>query len=122
MQTPLGELAWSDEATRFGNDKRDTLTKQCQSCQFRFACNGGCPKHRILTSKDGEPGHNYFCESYTMFFKHAGERLQVIAAQAGLTRVLAFLSGKAETVSGSDTRQNKDIRAGRPIQAGSGPR
>ncbi len=81
METPIGELAWSDRATRFGNDKRDTLTAQCQRCEFRFACNGGCPKHRILTSKDGEPGHNYFCESYTMFFRHAGERLQKIAAR-----------------------------------------
>ena len=79
METSLGELAWSDAAETFGNDKRDTLTNQCRSCQFRFACNGGCPKHRILTSKDGEPGHNYFCESYTMFFKHAGERLRKLA-------------------------------------------
>ena len=81
MQTPLGDLAWSDTAEKFGKDKRDTLTAQCRSCQFRFACNGGCPKHRILTSRDGEPGHNYFCESYTMFFNHAGERLQNIAAR-----------------------------------------
>ena len=81
MDTPLGDLALSEQAETFGKDKRDTLTAQCQSCEFRFACNGGCPKHRILTSKDGEPGHNYFCESYTMFFKHAGERLQQIAAR-----------------------------------------
>ena len=85
METSIGELAWSEQATRFGNDKRGTLTKQCQACQFRFACNGGCPKHRILTSKDGEPGHNYFCESYTMFFNHAGERLRTIAVRLAST-------------------------------------
>ncbi len=81
MTTPLGELAWSETAERFGNAKRDTLTAQCRRCQYRFACNGGCPKHRILRSKDGEPGHNYFCESYTMFFRHAGDRLREIAAR-----------------------------------------
>ncbi|MBU1174135.1 MAG: anaerobic sulfatase maturase, partial [Alphaproteobacteria bacterium] len=80
METPIGDLAWSDAAEKFGNDKRDTLTAQCRACAFRFACNGGCPKHRILTSRDGEPGHNYFCESYTMFFQHAGMRLRKLAA------------------------------------------
>ncbi len=85
METSLGELAWSEQAETFGNNKRDTLTAQCQRCEFRFACNGGCPKHRILTSKDGEPGHNYFCESYTMFFKHAGDRLRTIAARLATT-------------------------------------
>lgn len=79
METPLSEMAWSDAAEKFGNDKRDSLTAQCQRCQYRFACNGGCPKHRILRSKDGEPGHNYFCESYTIFFRHAGSRLREIA-------------------------------------------
>ena len=80
MDRDLGEMAWSAQAETFGNDKRDTLTAQCQRCQFRFACNGGCPKHRILRSKDGEAGHNYFCESYTMFFRHAGPKLREMAA------------------------------------------
>lgn len=80
METPIVDLGNSQTARQFGNEKRDNLTAQCQSCKFRHACNGGCPKHRILMSKDGEPGHNYFCESYTMFFKHAGDRLKQLAA------------------------------------------
>ncbi len=76
METPLSSLAWSSRMETFGNDKRDKLTAQCQRCKFRFACHGGCPKHRILKSEDGEPGHNYFCVSYTMFFRHASERLK----------------------------------------------
>lgn len=83
LQHELGDLAWSEAAVGFGNAKRDTLTAQCQRCQFRFACNGGCPKHRILKSKDGEPGHNYFCESYTMFFRHAGPTLRALGLGAG---------------------------------------
>lgn len=79
MQTPIVELGNSEAVRRFGDDKRDSLTAQCRACKFRFACNGGCPKHRILKSKDGEPGHNYFCESYMMFFNHAGDRLKGIA-------------------------------------------
>ncbi|WP_235913276.1 SPASM domain-containing protein [Oceanomicrobium pacificus] len=78
-QAPMDELVWSERAAAFGKAKKDTLTTQCQTCKFRFACNGGCPKHRFITSKDGEEGHNYFCESYTMFFRHTGGRLRSIA-------------------------------------------
>ena len=79
MDKPLRELVWSDRAHDFGQDKAETLTAQCRNCQFLSACNGGCPKHRILTSRDGEPGQNYFCESYMMFFRHAGPRLGQLA-------------------------------------------
>lgn len=79
---PLRDLVWSDRAHDFGQDKADTLTAQCRACRFRFACNGGCPKHRILTSRDGEPGQNYFCESYRMFYKHAGPRIEDLAKRA----------------------------------------
>ncbi|RYH11418.1 anaerobic sulfatase maturase [Tropicimonas sp. IMCC6043] len=78
LEHDIGTLAWGEAAHDFGAAKRDMLTAQCRRCDFRFACNGGCPKHRFLTSKDGEPGHNYFCESYTMFFHHAGDRLREI--------------------------------------------
>ena len=82
-ETPLVELGNSLAARSFGDDKRDRLTGQCQRCRYRFACNGGCPKHRFLASRDGEPGHNYFCESYTMFFRHAEDRLKSLAAGIG---------------------------------------
>lgn len=78
-QTDLGDLANSAKVRQFGQDKKERLTAQCRRCQFRFACNGGCPKHRILLSADGEPGHNYFCESNMTFFRHAGSRLREIA-------------------------------------------
>ena len=78
-ETPLRDLVWTDRQREFGRDKASKLTEQCHACQYRFACNGGCPKHRFATSKTREPGHNYFCESYTMFFRHAGPRLQDMA-------------------------------------------
>ncbi|WP_261193296.1 anaerobic sulfatase maturase [Pseudoruegeria sp. SHC-113] len=82
-KAPMDELVWSERAKAFGAAKKETLTTQCQTCKFRFACNGGCPKHRLIASKDGEAGHNYFCESYTMFFHHAGGRLRSIARALG---------------------------------------
>ncbi len=78
-ETPMREMLWTDRQAEFGNDKRDGLTEQCKACSFRFACNGGCPKQRFAANNRGEPNHNYFCESYTMFFRHCGDRMQAMA-------------------------------------------
>lgn len=50
-----------------------------------YACNGGCPKHRFLKTKSGEPGLNYFCRSTTQFVKHARPYLETMVKllQAG---------------------------------------
>ena len=42
--TPLIDLVASPQMRKFGDDKRDTLTKQCRECEVRFLCNGGCPE------------------------------------------------------------------------------
>jgi uncharacterized protein len=86
MQTPLSDMVWSGRQVEFGHDKSASLTRQCRECQFRFACNGGCPKHRFLKSRHGEDGQNYFCESYTMFLTHAGPRLREMATLVRLGR------------------------------------
>ena len=35
--------------------KRDTLPRTCRDCTVRFACNGGCPKDRFLTTQRSPP-------------------------------------------------------------------
>lgn len=54
----------------FGQDKHDTLPQYCRECKVRFICNGGCPKNRILTTPDGDPGLNFLCAGYKAFFEH----------------------------------------------------
>jgi uncharacterized protein len=78
-ETPMRDMLWSDRQEAFGRAKSADLTAQCRACKYRFACNGGCPKHRFAKSRDGETGHQYFCESYQMFFAHAGERMREMA-------------------------------------------
>ena len=46
---------------------------------MRFACNGGCPKDRFLTTPDGEPGLHYLCAGYQRFFRHVDEPMRVMA-------------------------------------------
>ena len=64
------ELVASPQQVAFGRAKRDSLTRQCRTCDVRFACHGGCPKDRFTTSVDGEPGQHYLCPSYLDLFHH----------------------------------------------------
>ena len=43
-RSSISELANSEDQIRFGEDKRDSLPRQCRECDVRFACNGGCPQ------------------------------------------------------------------------------
>ncbi len=67
------DMLKSPEQQQFGSSKRTTLTAQCRSCPVLWACNGGCPKDRFVTSRDGEPGHDFLCQGYYNYFSHAQE-------------------------------------------------
>jgi len=78
-ETPLVQLVASPAQRKFGDDKRDSLTAQCQRCQVRHLCNGGCPKDRFALSRDGEPGQNYLCAGLELFFTHTRHAMQTMA-------------------------------------------
>jgi uncharacterized protein len=70
MDQSLGELVNSPAQRKFGRDKADSLPAYCRQCPVLFACRGECPKHRFMTTPDGEPGWNYLCAGYKTFFSH----------------------------------------------------
>jgi uncharacterized protein len=74
------ELVNLPQQRAFGQAKLDTLPEHCRSCDVRFACNGGCPKDRFITTPDGEPGLHYLCEGYQLFFRHVDTPMRVMAA------------------------------------------
>ena len=78
-QTHMLKLVASPEQRKFGDDKRDTLTAQCQRCEVKPLCNGGCPKDRFVLSRDGDPGHNYLCGGLELFFKHTLPAMRAMA-------------------------------------------
>ena len=78
-ETHMLELVASPAQRKFGQDKRDTLTTQCQDCRVRHLCNGGCPKDRFALSRDGEPGQNYLSAGLELFFTHTGPAMQAMA-------------------------------------------
>jgi uncharacterized protein len=73
------ELVDSPRQRAFGTAKLDSLPAYCRACDVRFACNGGCPKDRILRTPDGEPGLHYLCEGYQLFFRHVDAPMRVMA-------------------------------------------
>lgn len=81
MEAGLESLVDSPEQKAFGEAKLKSLPRMCRSCEVRFACNGECPKHRFLTTPDGEPGLNYLCAGYKHFFKHIDPYMQFMAQE-----------------------------------------
>ena len=77
IETPLRLLIDSPQQKRFGAMK-SFLSERCQACKFRFACHGGCPKHRIAEGF-GAP-HNRFCEAYYRALSHMDPYLRQFVA------------------------------------------
>jgi uncharacterized protein len=73
------ELVASPQQRRFGLDKRETLPQYCLDCDVRFACHGGCPKDRFISTPEGEPGLNYLCSGYKDFFHHVDRPMRFMA-------------------------------------------
>jgi uncharacterized protein len=68
----------SAEQNAFGMAKSDTLPRYCIECPVRNMCNGECPKNRFIKTPDGEPGLNYLCSGYKLFFEHCRPFIQTL--------------------------------------------
>jgi uncharacterized protein len=105
MERPVTELAGSQPQRVFGMSKAASLPQYCKDCEVRFICNGGCPKNRILTAPDGEPGLNYLCEGYKAFFTHIDKGMRYMAAALGIGRPPAgIMEGFAAEAYGNPAR------------------
>ena len=75
------DLVASQRQRDFGLAKRDTLPRFCVECDVRFACHGGCPKDRFISTPDGEPDLNYLCAGYKAFFHHVDRPMRFMGEQ-----------------------------------------
>jgi len=123
MDSALAALAGSKQQQRFGEAKESMLPRYCRECDVRFACNGECPKHRFLTTPDGEPGLNYLCAGYKMFFHHIDRAMRFMAAELAAQRAPANVMRWVAEVD-ARARQGKTgrVKIGRngPCPCGSG--
>ena len=118
MESPLAALVDSAQQQHFGDAKETTLPKYCRECDVRFACNGECPKHRFTTTPGGEPGLNYLCAGYKMFFHHIDPYMRFMASELAARRAPANVM---RWVAAEDARERQG-KAGRndPCPCGSG--
>jgi uncharacterized protein len=106
LETPVGELVRSEQQRAFGRAKATTLPAFCRACEYLFACNGECPKNRILLTPDGEPGLNWLCAGLKAFFAHTDRRMRLMAgilARGGeAPEVMDLLAAEARTTGRND--------------------
>ena len=114
-ETPISDIINLPFQRKFGEDKKDTLPPYCLDCEVRFVCNGGCPKNRFIDTPNGDPGLNYLCEGYKMFFNHidAPMKLMAVALENGQTAdSIIPIMQKQKTMN---TRSRPKRRKGRSI-------
>lgn len=78
-QTSLSEMLESPQQKSFGQAKLNTLPEFCLNCEVLNFCNGACPKDRFIDTPEGEPGLNYLCEGYKLFFNHCKPFVEEVA-------------------------------------------
>ena len=78
MQTSSSRMVFSEEQKQFGFAKFNNLPQRCRDCKYLFACNGECPKNRLIRTPEGEIGLNYLCSGLLQFWRHIDRDLQDI--------------------------------------------
>ena len=76
----LAELACDPRLIAFGEAKQQTLPASCKRCPVLDACNGGCPKDRLVDLQDDPYRLNHLCPAYKAFFTHSRPLLTRLAA------------------------------------------
>lgn len=78
LQGSSSEMVFSARQQEFGFNKFTSLPQYCRDCEYLFACNGECPKTRLLRTLAGEPGLNYLCSGLKMFWAHIAPDMPAI--------------------------------------------
>ncbi|MBK4714972.1 MULTISPECIES: anaerobic sulfatase maturase [Tenebrionibacter/Tenebrionicola group] len=116
-QSSIRALNNSEQAVAFGQAKKTRLTADCRRCDFRFACQGGCPKHRFAISPGGQPGHNYLCAGYKHFFQHVAPCMnvcqQLVKSGYPASAIMSWLANKERKAPATASRND-------PCPCGSG--
>jgi uncharacterized protein len=114
---PLRDIVFSPGQVKFGNDKADALPRCCTTCSVRFVCNGDCPKHRFVTSPEGDPNLSYLCPAYKTFFTHIDPLMKMMASLVAHKRPAALLM---QILREKDAQGKKPPGRNDPCPCGSG--
>ena len=88
-QTSFKKMLLSADQVTFGTDKYNALPRQCKECDVYIYCRGECPKNRFEHTASGEPGLNYLCQAYKLFFGHVKPYIKFMANELAHKRPAA---------------------------------
>ena len=77
----LVSMMYAPRQIEFGQAKRNALPQYCRDCEYLFACNGECPKNRIIKTPVGEAGLNYLCSGLKLFYAHVAPYMDFMAEE-----------------------------------------
>ncbi|MFX1283912.1 MAG: anaerobic sulfatase maturase [Promethearchaeota archaeon] len=99
LSQSLKEIVNSLDQKEFGLKKSRLLPQECQQCEVRFVCNGGCPKNRFISTEERNSGLNYLCEGYKTFFSYIDPYMKYMADQLKrnrpATNIMEYLKEKS---------------------------
>lgn len=81
LETSSSQMVFSDAQRKFGFAKSDKLPQYCRECKYLFACNGDCPKNRVIRTPTGEPGLSYLCSGLRKFWAHVDTHMKEIISR-----------------------------------------
>jgi uncharacterized protein len=118
-EAPMAELVGSEKQRTFGRQKLSSLPKYCRECDVLSACYGECPRNRFISTPDGEPGLNYLCAGYKMFFHHIAPPMKTMA---DLLRQGRWAEEIMQMYAAQDAMDGAGVQSGRnnPRPCGSG--
>jgi uncharacterized protein len=96
FQDKLSKVHTSKKQNKFANNKAK-LSSTCLSCEYKFACNGGCPKDRLTVDENSIP-HNVLCQGYKKIFSHIDPYMQFMAKELSQGRSATNVMGVAHMI------------------------
>ena len=99
----LGKILAKPEMAAFVARKL-SLPPQCEACEWRWVCRGGCPRNRLDGIDGGPP--EYFCESHRRFFSYADERLRSLKERLDRRLKTVGIAGRASVAGNAAAGRN----------------
>jgi uncharacterized protein len=90
-ESTIRALANGPAQEAFGLSKQQRLPEACRGCRYLCCCHGACPKDRFLRAPGGEPGLNYLCAGYKIFFACIDPVLSAMAGELQAGRPAAVV-------------------------------
>ena len=90
----LPQMVYGEKQDAFSTLKAEALPHQCRQCRWLRACNGECPRLRFAHTADGEPGLNYLCAGYRIYFQHVAPYMDYMAGELSVGRPASSVMGR----------------------------